>query len=81
MDDTITYSAAIHEHFIRATDISKRLREVNLKIQTGIWEFHGKEIDTQEGLKPYPAKIDCVQKFIEQKNPEDLKSFLGLTSY
>ena len=87
MDDIIIYSATIHEHISRLTGIFTRLRQANLKLQPDKCEFLRKEVVylghviTKDGVKPNPAKIECIQKFPQPKNQKEIKSFLGLAGY
>lgn len=87
MDDIIIYSPTIHEHMARLKEVFKRLRKANLKIQPDKCEFLRKEVAylghlvTKDGVKPNPAKVECIKNFPEPKNPKDIKSFLGLAGY
>ena len=87
MDDIIIYSLTIHEHLNRLKEVFKRLRKANLKIQPDKCEFLRKEVAylghlvTENGVKPNPSKIECIQEFPEPKSPKDIKSFLGLAGY
>jgi RNase H-like domain found in reverse transcriptase/Reverse transcriptase (RNA-dependent DNA polymerase)/Integrase zinc binding domain/Integrase core domain len=87
MDDIIVYSPTIQEHIARLTDVFKRLRKANLKIQPDKCEFLRKEVAylghlvTKDGVKPNPDKIKCIENFPEPKNQKQIKSFLGLSGY
>ena len=87
IDDIIVYSATIQEHISRLKEVFKRLRKSNLKIQPDKCEFLRKEVAylghliTEKGVKPNPAKVECIQNFPEPKNQKDVKSFLGLAGY
>lgn len=87
MDDIIVYSATIHDHLSRLTDVFKRLRNANLKIQPDKCEFLRKEVAylghviTKDGVKPNPSKVDSILNFPQPKNQKDIKSFLGLAGY
>jgi len=87
MDDIIVYSPTIHEHITRLTEVFKRLRNANLKIQPDKCEFLRKEVAylghliTQHGVKPNPDKIKCIEKFPVPTSPKEIKSFLGLSGY
>ncbi|XP_050310841.1 uncharacterized protein LOC126746579 [Anthonomus grandis grandis] len=87
MDDIIIYSPTIHEHINRLQEVFKRLRKSNLKIQPDKCEFLRKEVAylghliTENGVKPNPAKVECILNFPEPKNQKDIKSFLGLAGY
>ena len=87
MDDIIIYSPTIHDHISRLTEVFKRLRKANLKIQPDKCEFLRKEVAylghliTQDGVKPNPAKVECIIKFPEPKSSREIQSFLGLAGY
>lgn len=87
MDDIIIYSPTVHEHISRLTEVFKRLRNANLKIQPDKCEFLRKEVAylghliTKEGVKPNPDKIRCIQNFPQPTNQKEIKSFLGLAGY
>lgn len=87
MDDIIIYSPTIHEHISRLTEVFKRLRKANLKIQPDKCEFLRKEVAylghliTQDGVKPNPSKVDCILNFPVPKKSKDIQSFLGLAGY
>ncbi|XP_072384610.1 uncharacterized protein [Diabrotica undecimpunctata] len=71
----------------RLTEVFKRLRKANLKIQPDKCEFLRKEVAylghlvTENGVKTNPAKISCIKNFPEPKNTKEIKSFLGLAGY
>lgn len=87
MDDIIVYSPTIQEHLSRLSEVFKRLRSANLKIQPDKCEFLRKEVAylghliTQEGVKPNPSKVECILNFPQPRNAKDIKSFLGLAGY
>lgn len=87
MDDIIVYSATIHDHILRLTEVFKRLRKANLKIQPDKCEFLRKEVAylghliTEDGVKPNPSKVACIKNFPTPKCAKDIKSFLGLAGY
>lgn len=87
LDDVVIYANNLTEHNQRLTEIFQRFRQHNLKIQPSKCSFLRKEclylghIITEDGIKPDPAKIECVSKFPQPKNSKDIKSFLGLVGY
>ena len=64
-----------------------RLREVNLKLNPVKCRFVREEVDylghviTAGGLKPNPRLMDAVRKFPQSENVQDVRRFLGMTSY
>lgn len=69
LDDIIIFSTSLKEHLESLTKVFKRLKEVNLKTQLDKSEFMKRETNflghvvSDEGIKPNPDKIVCVQKF------------------
>jgi len=74
LDDIIIYAKNLTDHSQKVADIIKRLRRYNLKLQPLKCEFLKKEVTylgyriTDEGVKPDPQKIQCVQKFSVPNN-------------
>jgi len=87
LDDIIIYAKDLTDHSQKITDIFERLRRYNLKLQPSKCEFLRKEVTylghriTDEGVKPDPQKIQCVQEFPVPNNVREVKSFLGLSGY
>lgn len=81
-DYIIIYSAIIHTHLDRLTEVFKRLRGANIKIQTDKCEFLRKEFDylshlfTKDDGKPNPSKVDCILKYPQTKTQKDIKKSL-----
>lgn len=87
LDDIIVFSTSLHEHLESLTKVFQRLKEANLKIQLDKSEFMKRETNflghvvTQDGIKPNPEKIICVQKFPLPTTQKEIKQFLGLAGY
>lgn len=87
LDDIIIFSSSLTEHIESLTKIFRRLKDVNLKVQLDKCEFLKREAEflghivTEQGIKPNPNKIECVEKFPIPKTPRQIKQFLGLTGY
>lgn len=87
LDDIIIFSTSLQEHLESITKIFQRLRDTNLKIQLDKSEFLKHETEflghvvSNEGIKPNPQKVECVQKFPLPKTAKEIKGFLGLTGY
>lgn len=70
MDDIIVYSLTIHAHPARLTQVFKRPRNSNLKIQLDECEQHRKEVAylgpviTKDDVKPNPSKVYWISTFI-----------------
>lgn len=87
MDDIIIYSTSLQEHMENLTQVFKRLKKANLKIQLDKSEFLKREVAflghivTPEGVKPNPQKIEAIKNFPIPRTDKQIKSFLGLLGY
>lgn len=87
LDDIIIYAKDLPDHSQKLTEILERLRQFNLKLQPLKCEFLRKEVTylghqiTDEGVKPDPKLVECVQNFPVPQNVKGVKSFLGLSGY
>jgi hypothetical protein len=87
LDDIIIYAKDLPDHSQKLTEILERLRQFNLKLQPLKCEFLRKEVTylghqiTDEGVKPDPKLVECVQNFPVPQNVKGIKSFLGLSGY
>lgn len=87
LDDIVIYSVDLDDHIYNLSNVFKRLRQYNLKLQPDKCEFLRKEVSylghiiTDQGVKPNPDKIEAVERFPTPKTPKDIKSFLGFVSY
>ena len=81
------YGPSLQEHNKRLTEVLKRLRESNLKLQPDKCEFLRKEviylghIITENGILPDPTKLEAVSNFPTPKKVKDIQSFIGLAGY
>lgn len=87
LDDIIIYAADLEEHEMRLREIVTQLCEHSLHLQPSKCQFLCKEVIylgymiTDQGVKPDPEKIICVQNYPTLKNVTEIKQFLGLTGY
>lgn len=87
LDDIIIYSSSLQEHIVKLTEVFKRLRESNFKIQIDKSEFLKKEVAylghvvTPDGVKPNPDKIKAIKHYPIPKTTKEIKGFLGLLGY
>jgi len=81
------YAKDLTDHSQKLTDIFNRLRKYNLTLQLLKCEFLRKEVTylghriKDQGVKPDPQNVKCVQKFPVPQNVKEIKSFLGLSGY
>lgn len=87
LDDIIMLSTSQQEHGENLKKIFQRLREANLKVQLDKSEFLKKEIEflghieTTEGIKPNPEKIQAILDYPIPQIPKEIKFLLGLLGY
>ena len=87
LDDCCVYSNDLNEHIVRITNVFKRFRQHNLKLQPDKCEFLRKEVTylghciTERGLKPDQRLIEKVKNFPVPKSTKDVKIFHGLVNY
>jgi len=88
----VIYGASLQEHNKRLTEVLKRLREHNLKLQIEYkceykCEFLRKEVTylghiiSENGILPDPSKLSAVKNFPTPKKVKDVQSFIGLAGY
>jgi len=87
LDDIIIYAKDLPDHSQKLTEIFEILRQFNKKLQHLKCEFLRKEVTylkhqiTDEGVKPDPKLVECIQNFPVPQNVKDIKPFLGLSGY
>ena len=87
IDDILVFSPTLREHLEHLRIVIDRLREVHLKLNPLKCKFVREEVDylghviTVGGLKPNPRLTDAVQKFPQPRNVQDVRRFLGMSSY
>ena len=87
LDDIIIYSKTPVEHAQHLQIVLQLLKEHQLYAKLSKCHFGLEEIKylghlvSKEGIKPDPKKIQVLLDWPEPKNPEDVRSFLGLATY
>ena len=87
LDDIVIFGKTIQEHNENLAIVFQRLRELELKLQPGKFEFIKPELEylghvvSAEEVKSNPKKLDAVKNFRLPRNATDVKSFLGLAGY
>ena len=67
IDDVLVFSKTFSDHLNSLTEIFKRLREANVKLNPSKCTFGTNQVVflgflvTSEGFRPNPARIDCVR--------------------
>lgn len=86
-EDIIIYATDLDDHEMKLRDVLSRLQKYNLQLQPSKCQFLQKEVIylghliTEHGVKPDPAKIECVKNHPVPKNVTEIKQFLGLSGY
>lgn len=87
MDDILIFSTSLQEHIVNIRKIFNKLSEHNLKVQFNKCSFLKKETEflghvlTNEGIKPNPNKIKCINEYSLPTSEKQLRGFLGATGY
>lgn len=87
LDDILIFSTSLPEHISSIRKIFQVLQKHNLKVQFDKCSFLKKETEflghvlTDEGMKPNPEKIKCIQEFPLPHTERQLRGFLGMTGY
>ncbi|KMQ88105.1 enzymatic polyprotein endonuclease reverse [Lasius niger] len=87
LDDIVIYGSSLEDHNKRLTEVLRRLRENNLKLQPDKCEFLRKEviylghIISENGIMTDPSKLTAIKNFPAPKRIKDIQSFIGLAGY
>ena len=87
IDDLLIFSVSLQEHLDHLRQVIHRLREVGLKVNPGKCQFIRSEVEylghviTPVGLRPNSKLVEAVRDYSPPKNIQELRRFLGLTSY
>ena len=87
LDDICLYSKTSQEHITLLRDVLASLRQSRLCCQLSKCQFAVDEllflghIVSADGVRPDPAKVECVQNWPQPQNVHDVRRFLGLTNY
>ncbi|KMQ98326.1 enzymatic polyprotein endonuclease reverse [Lasius niger] len=87
LDDIVIYGSSLEDYNKRLTEVLRRLRENNLKLQPGKCEFLHKEviylghIISENEIMPDPSKLTAIKNIPIPKKIKDIQAFLGLAGY
>ena len=86
LDDSIIFSRTIEEHLEHLREVFQRFKDASLKINPTKCDFPAEipflgHVVSCEGIQVDPENCSTVNKYPVQKNPTEVKSFLGLCSY
>jgi len=87
IDDVVVYGRTFRETLDNFKLVLDRIRAAGLKLKPSKCDLFAKEIlylgfmVTGKGIRPDPAKIECVRKWPRPCNVSDIRSFLGFASY
>ena len=87
IDDVLVFSRTLEEHIEYLKLVITRLQEAGLKLKPSKCHFIREEVEylghviTPQGLKPTQKLTAAVAEFPVPKDLQELRRFLGLSSY
>ena len=87
IDDILIFSRTLEEHIEHLRLVFDRLVEAGLKLKPAKCHFIRKEVEylghiiTPQGLKTNPKLVTAVQGFPVPRNVQEVRRFLGMSSY
>ncbi|EFO88402.1 hypothetical protein CRE_11390, partial [Caenorhabditis remanei] len=87
VDDLLIASENMEQHVHHIKEILSRLEKSGMKLRASKCHIAQKEVEylghriTPEGVKTEETKVNKMKNFARPENAEQMRSFLGLTSY
>jgi hypothetical protein len=87
IDDILIFSETLEDHLRHLKMVIERLQQCGLKLNLAKCRFCREEVEylghiiTRHGLKTNPALVAAVKEFPIPKNVQEVRRFLGMTSY
>ena len=87
IDDVLIFSRSLEEHFQHLRMVLRRIEEAGLKLKPSKCQFLRREVEylghliTPEGLQTNPRLVTAVKEFARPRNLQQLRRFVGLSSY
>ena len=87
LDNVITFSCSIQEHFEHLDMVFSKLEEIGLKLKPQKWHLFQQEvmyivhIVSPLGISTGPAKIEVIKNWPTPKDVSDIRSGLGMFGY
>ena len=87
VDDILVHGRSYEEHNKRLTNVLKKAREINLKLNRKKCKIGVNEVDyvghklTTDGLKPTDERVRAIQELPEPTNIHELETVLGMVAY
>ena len=87
IDDILVFSRTLSEHLKHLQAVLERLKQAGLKLKPQKCHFIRKEVEylghilTPNGLKTNPRLVEAVLNFPEPKCVQQVRQFLGLSSF
>ena len=87
IDDVIVFSESLENHIKDLDRVFSILESNGLKVNVEKCHFFQQEVEllghilTTNGIKPIPAKVEVIMRWLPPKNANELRSFLGTVGY
>ena len=87
LDDVLVFSHNLEDHLLHLKAVIEKLADVGLKLKPEKCRFAQKELEylghvvSRDGLRTSPRLVDAVRNFPVPKTVQDVRRFLGLSSY
>lgn len=87
LDDVLIFGRTLEEHNQRLKVVLQRFREAHLKLSPEKCRFLRQEVEylghviNEKGISPSLSKVEKIKTWPKPKNPEELRTFLGLCGY
>ena len=88
IDDVVVWGDSMEDHFKSLHDVFKRysINNVNVKLSKCHFdcsetEFVGHKVEVGKGTRVDPKKVEAIVNMKRPQNVQEIKSFLGMTSY
>ena len=87
LDDILVYSEDFESHIRHLTEVFKRLKQANFKLNLAKCEFVKSSVEylghviDATGLRPNPEKVSAIQSAPAPKTVRGVRGFIGIMSY
>lgn len=88
LDDIIVFNSnGVEDHIRQLALVFQRLIDANITLKPSKCKFLLKEVKylghiiSEEGIKPDPQKVECINSYPIPRNVKDVRAFLGLAGW